>query len=212
MAIELFHKRPTIKPMIYAYEDTNPQYKGMLKIGFTTRDVETRVSEQYSTKRPDGSKPYKIVYRESAMYPDGTAFSDHDVHRVLKQKHFINTGGEWFKCSVDDVRAAVLAVKTHTVNAENRINNFKMRPEQQAAVEKTAAYFLSTEEDNVKRYPKFLWNCKMRFGKTFAAYQLAKKMQFKRILILTFKPAGSKAGKCFPPGGSKPHCAQRPPY
>lgn len=189
MAIELFHKRPTIKPMIYAYEDTNPQYKGMLKIGFTTRDVETRVSEQYSTKRPDGSKPYKIVYRESAMYPDGTAFSDHDVHRVLKQKHFINTGGEWFKCSVDDVRAAVLAVKTHTVNAENRINNFKMRPEQQAAVEKTAAYFLSTEEDNVKRYPKFLWNCKMRFGKTFAAYQLAKKMQFKRILILTFKPA-----------------------
>lgn len=189
MAIELFHKRPTIKPMIYAYEDTNPQYKGMLKIGFTTRDVETRVAEQYSTKRPDGSKPYKIIYRESAMYPDGTAFSDHDVHRVLKQKHFINTGGEWFKCSVDDVRAAVLAVKTHTVNAENRINNFKMRPEQQAAVEKTAAYFLSTEEDNVKRYPKFLWNCKMRFGKTFAAYQLAKKMQFKRILILTFKPA-----------------------
>lgn len=189
MAIELFHKRPTIKPMIYAYEDTNPQYKGMLKIGFTTRDVETRVAEQYSTKRPDGSKPYKIVYRESAMYPDGTAFSDHDVHRVLKQKHFINTGGEWFKCSVDDVRAAVLAVKTHTVNAENRINNFKMRPEQQAAVEKTAAYFLSTEEDNVKRYPKFLWNCKMRFGKTFAAYQLAKKMQFKCILILTFKPA-----------------------
>ena len=189
MAIELFHKRPTIKPMFYAYDDTNPQYKGMLKIGFTTRDVETRVAEQYSTKRPDGSKPYKIVYRESAMYPDGTAFSDHDVHRVLKQKHFINTGGEWFKCSVDDVRAAVLAVKTHTVNAENRINNFKMRPEQQAAVEKTAAYFLSTEEDNVKRYPKFLWNCKMRFGKTFAAYQLAKKMQFKRILILTFKPA-----------------------
>lgn len=189
MAIELFHKRPTIKPMIYAYEDTNPQYKGMLKIGFTTRDVETRVAEQYSTKRPDGSKPYKIVYRESAMYPDGTAFSDHDVHRVLKQKHFINTGGEWFKCSVDDVRAAVLAVKTHTVNAENRINNFKMRPEQQAAVEKTAVYFLSTEEDNVKRYPKFLWNCKMRFGKTFAAYQLTKKMQFKRILILTFKPA-----------------------
>ena len=189
MAIELFHKRPTIKPMIYAYEDTNPQHKGMLKIGCTTRDVETRVAEQYSTKRPDGSKPYKIVYRESAMYPDGTAFSDHDVHRVLKQKHFINTGGEWFKCSVDDVRAAVLAVKTHTVNAENRINNFKMRPEQQAAVEKTAAYFLSTEEDNVKRYPKFLWNCKMRFGKTFAAYQLAKKMQFKRILILTFKPA-----------------------
>ena len=29
----------------------------------------------------------------------------------------------------------------------------------------------------------------MRFGKTFAAYQLAKRMGFKRVLVLTFKPA-----------------------
>lgn len=195
MAIDFFPQRPAAKPMIYAYEDTNPQYKGMLKIGFTTRDVKIRVAEQYPIKRPAGSIAYKIVYSESAMRPDGTIFKDTAVHNVLRQKNFYNPDGEWFKCTVDDVRAAVLAVKTHTINAENRVNNFKMRPEQQAAVEKTAAYFLSTEEDNVKRYPKFLWNCKMRFGKTFAAYQLAKKMQFKRILILTFKPAVVSAWK-----------------
>lgn len=29
----------------------------------------------------------------------------------------------------------------------------------------------------------------MRFGKTFTTYQLAKRMGFKKVLILTFKPA-----------------------
>ncbi len=29
----------------------------------------------------------------------------------------------------------------------------------------------------------------MRFGKTFTAYQLAKKLNAKRMLVLTFKPA-----------------------
>lgn len=63
-----------------------------------------------------------------------------------------------------------------------------MRPEQQAAVEKTAAYFREFQrEEGIT--PHFLWNAKMRFGKTFAAYQLAKEMGWKRVLVLTFKPA-----------------------
>ena len=189
MATDFFPQRPHAHPMIYAYEDTNPQYQGLLKVGYTAIDVDKRVAQQYPTKRPDGSVPYRIVYRESAMYPDGSSFTDHDVHRVLKRKQIPGMGGEWFRCSVNDVRAAVLAVKNHTANAENRVNSFSMRPEQQEAVDKTAAYFQSAYEEDSTRYPKFLWNCKMRFGKTFASYELAKKMGFKRILILTFKPA-----------------------
>lgn len=189
MATDFFPQRPSARPMIYAYEDTNPQYNGLLKVGYTTVDVQKRVAQQYPTKRPDGSVPYKIVFQESAMYNDGTSFTDHDVHKALIKKNIKSMGGEWFKCTVQDVQAAVLAVKTRTFNVENRTQNFKMRPEQQAAVEKTAAYFKSVYEDDKTRYPKFLWNCKMRFGKTFASYQLAKKMNFKRILILTFKPA-----------------------
>lgn len=183
---DLFPKRPNAHPMIYAYEDTNPQYKGLLKVGYTAIDVDKRVAQQYPTKRPDGSMPYRIVYRESAMYEDGSSFTDHDVHRVLKQMH---VDGEWFRCTVDDVRAAVLAVKNHSVNVEKRFNSFSMRPEQQKAVDKTAAYFQSAYEEDSLHSPKFLWNCKMRFGKTFASYQLAKKMGFRRILVLTFKPA-----------------------
>ena len=186
---EYFPQRPDAVPMIYAYEDTNPQYSGMLKVGYTSVDVEKRVAEQYPTKRPDGSVPYKIVVSESAMYDDGTAFKDYDVHKVLERKGFLRVGGEWFKCKKEDVLAAINAVRTGTENIENRSLNFPMRPEQKAAVEKTIAYYQSAKVENINKAPKFLWNAKMRFGKTFASYQLAKQMGFKRILVLTFKPA-----------------------
>ncbi len=190
---EFFPQRSESHPMIYAYEDTNPQYRGMLKVGYTEKDVEKRVAQQYPTKRPDGSVPYRIVYAESAMRNDGSCFTDHDVHRMLRKKKFECVGGEWYKCTVHDVKAAVIAVKTGTINEENRTRNFGMRPEQREAVDKTIAYFDSAKKDDPTRPPKFLWNAKMRFGKTFASYQLAKKMEFKKILILTFKPAVQSA-------------------
>lgn len=195
MKNDFFPLRPDAVPMIYAYEDTNPAYEGLLKVGYTARDVDKRVAEQYPTKRPDDKIPYKIVYRESAMFSDGSSFTDQDVHKMLKIKNIQNRGGEWFKCSVDEVKAAVLAIKNKTVNIENRTNDFSMRPEQEAAVRKTKDYFESVCNEEAIPYPKFLWNCKMRFGKTFAAYQLAKKMDFKRVLILTFKPAVVSAWK-----------------
>lgn len=189
MDTNTFPQKPDITPMIYAYEELNQEYTGLLKIGYTTKNVEKRVAEQYPTKRPDGIKPYKIVYSESAVREDGTTFTDHDIHKKLKQKNIENVGGEWFRCTIDDVKSVVIAVKNNIENKENRTLSFSMRPEQKAAVEKTAAYFESIKEDNVVKFPKFLWNCKMRFGKTFTTYQLAKKMQFKKVLILTFKPA-----------------------
>ena len=186
---DFFPPRPSAHPMIYAYADTNPQYAGLLKVGYTAIDVDKRVAQQYPTKRPDGRVPYRIVYRASAMYPDGSSFTDHDVHRALKRRRIPAVGGEWFRCTADDVAAAVLSVRSRTANAEDRTRDFPMRPEQREAVDKTAAYFRSVYEEDSTRYPKFLWNCKMRFGKTFAAYQLAKRMGFQRVLILTFKPA-----------------------
>lgn len=185
---EFFPQKPDARPKIYAYLDTNPHYAGYLKIGYTTKSIDERVAEQYPIKRPDGVTPYVIVVRESAMREDGTSFNDHAVHRYLMKRDVANVGGEWFKCTPDDVVAAVLALRTRTDNVENRTLSFSMRPEQEAAVTKTENYFTSLVSDEV-RYPKFLWNCKMRFGKTFASYQLAKRMGFTRVLILTFKPA-----------------------
>ena len=96
---------------------------------------------------------------------------------------------------MDKVKAAVIAVREGQLNEENRSLDFTMRPEQKAAVEKTAAYFTSwrNEKGNRQKPPHFLWNAKMRFGKTFAAYQLAKRMGWRKVLVLTFKPAVQSA-------------------
>jgi len=189
-----FPPRPETTPIIYAYEDTNPQYTGLLKIGYTTRQAQTRVAAQYPTLRP-GKTPYRIVFEESAMKNDGTVFDDHAVHRYLRSAGFKNPDGEWFQCSVKELQAAYIAVKTGELNEENRTLDFQMRPEQIEAVEKTAAYFVNFKKDrgNKDKTPHFLWNAKMRFGKTFASYQLAKKMGWKKVLVLTFKPAVQSA-------------------
>lgn len=188
---DFFPPRPKVEPKIYAYEDTNPQYIGLLKIGYTTKSVQERVAEQYPTLRP-GPLPYRIVLEEPAIRSDGTGFTDRDVHRMLRINGIPKAGGEWFRCTVEQVKAAINAVRVGQLFEEQRTLNFKMRPEQAAAVEKTMAYFQSYRRENHKP-PHFLWNCKMRFGKTFAAYQLAKRMGWRKILVLTFKPAVQSA-------------------
>lgn len=194
MSNDFFPPRPASRPTIYAYEDTHPQYAGLLKVGYTTVDVQGRVVQQYPTKKP-GKPPYRIVLEESAMRSDGTVFTDHDVHRMLRFKDVKNPEGEWFRCTVAQLKAAIIAVRTGQLNEESRSLDFKMRPEQEAAVEKTVAYFSSwrKEKDNRNKPPHFLWNAKMRFGKTFAAYQLAKRKGWRKVLVLTFKPAVQSA-------------------
>ena len=187
-----FPRRIEANPMIYAYEDTAPQYRGLLKVGYTAVDVQRRVAQQYPTVRP-GALPYRIVLEEPAMRGDGTSFTDHEVHRVLRQMGIHNPEGEWFECGVKEVKAAIRAVRTPSEIDFARTESFGMRPEQADAVAKTSSYFRAYRAENKGRTPHFLWNCKMRFGKTFAAYQLAREMGWKRILVLTFKPAVQSA-------------------
>jgi hypothetical protein len=183
-----FPPRPDAEPKIYAYEDTNPQYKGLLKVGYTTINAKKRVAQQYPIRRP-GKPPYRLVVEESAMRSDGSGFTDHDVHRCLREMGIKNPDGEWFACSAKHLKAAILSVKRLEGIEQNRTRDFQMRPEQISAVEKTATYFEIMFKEQPEKPPHFLWNAKMRFGKTFASYQLAKKMGWKKILVLTFKPA-----------------------
>ena len=97
------------------------------------------------------------------------------------------------KCTVKDVKAAIFELKTGTRFDGKRNLNFEMRPEQERAVAYTYNYYLNAKKEEPKKAPKFLWNAKMRFGKTFASYELAKMMEMKRVLILTFKPAVESA-------------------
>lgn len=187
---QFFPPRPSTNPTIYAYELLGVNtHIGLLKIGFTDRDAKSRIAEQLKTARLQ----YKIVFEESAMKNDGSSFTDHDIHRYLRKQGVANTEGEWFKCNVKDVKAAIWAIKSGVRNEDNRTLSFNMRPEQQEAVNKSMAYFKSFKNENKDKTPHFLWNAKMRFGKTFASYQLAKKMGWSKILVLTFKPAVESA-------------------
>ena len=166
-----------------------PSHIGLLKVGYTFRASEKRIDEQTKTA---GIK-YKILLEESAMKNDGTAFIDKDVHRLLRKKKIKNPEGEWFKCSLNELKAALLEIKSGVKNEDNRTLDFAMRPEQWEAVDKTIQYFHSFKKENKNKTPHFLWNAKMRFGKTFAIYQLAKKMGWTKLLVLTFKPAVESA-------------------
>ena len=182
---QFFPPRSAATPTIYAYTSTHPDDAGMLKVGFTERDPLDRIKEQF----PGGWSHYSIEMIESAMRPDGSSFTDKDVHRHLRARGITNTTHEWFRCTVDQVRAAIVAVRDRTGNVEDRTLSFGLRPEQKEAVRMTADYFRRALKETPNRAPHFLWNAKMRFGKTFAAYQLAKTMGWTKVLVLTFKPA-----------------------
>lgn len=185
------HPKKDINPSLYVYSDT--RFPGCLKIGYTDRPVKDRMHEHYPTLTPGCS--YKVEYTESALNAAGEIFYDHAVHKLLEANHIHalkdqdGKKTEWFKCSVQQVKEAIYAVKHYKTNITHRVQNFSMRPEQARAVRMTKAYFESQKRENPNHSAKFLWNAKMRFGKTFTAYELAKIMNLKRVLILTFKPA-----------------------
>lgn len=193
---DILHNRPAVVPTIYGYTlPTVADHNGYIKIGYTDReDTEARIKEQLHT----AAIPFKVLFKETAMRSDGTCFTDKDVHRLLKHKGFrqLNEGedrNEWFYCSEKETLETIEEVRTGIRFEGQRTWNFSMRKEQQTAVQMAKNYFEQSKKEEPDRPSKFLWNAKMRFGKTFATYQLAKSMNFKRILVLTFKPAVESA-------------------
>lgn len=193
---DILHNRPAVVPTIYGYTlPTVADHDGYIKIGYTDReDTEARIKEQLHT----AAIPFKVLFKETAMCSDGTCFTDKDVHRLLKHKGFrqLNEGedrNEWFYCSEKEALETIEEVRTGIRFEGQRTWNFSMRKEQQTAVQMAKDYFEQAKKEDPDRPSKFLWNAKMRFGKTFATYQLAKSMNFKRVLVLTFKPAVESA-------------------
>lgn len=183
---EVLAPKPEARPRIYAYSIGDAAHEGLLKVGQTSRDVKRRVAEQVKTAC---IKNYKIELDESSERADGTIFSDHDVRAALVRKGFENAELEWMRCSIGDVLTVLAELRSGKRLTGTHHETFPMRREQVDAVDKTHAYFHSIWGEDMHAVPRFLWNAKMRFGKTFTAYQLAKKLGAKRLLVLTFKPA-----------------------
>jgi hypothetical protein len=183
---ELLPEKPEARLRIYAWStDSIEKYKGCLKVGQTTQDVNTRIRQSQGVAQ----YPYVLGVDESAERIDGSVFRDSTVRERLKQKGFENVELEWMRCTAKDVLGAIKELQTGESFTGSHHEDFKMRDEQLAAVKKTYEYFHSIWADDKKAVPRFLWNAKMRFGKTFASYQLAKKLEAKKILVVTFKPA-----------------------
>lgn len=169
---------------------TTVEGHGRLKVGWTGRpDSRVRVKEQTGTVYP-GGEGIVIHLDEPAVRADGTPFNDHDIFKVSDAAGIQRTS-EVVEATLAEVRAAIVAVRTRRPYDPDRTDDFDPRPEQREALDQTAAYF--TDHAGDPHPPRFLWNAKMRFGKTFTAYQLALRMGWKRVLVLTFKPAVQSA-------------------
>ncbi len=188
MSKKFFPSKPEVTPIIYGYTELSTEYEGLIKIGRTDRTIEQRMREHYPTKGPDGLERYKVLFTESRVRNDGSDFTDDDVRNYLSKRGIKKRGGEWMECTIEQAVTGVVSLRERKDFDFNRTKTFKPRPEQQEAIDKTSGYFknYTSQEDKI---PHFLWNCKMRFGKTYTTYKLSQEMGWDKILVLTFKPA-----------------------
>ena len=184
---EILAPKPEVRPRIYAYSIDDKAHAGLLKVGQTTRDVKQRVAEQLMTA---AIMNYRIELDEPAERDEGSIFSDHEVRTALVRKGFENTQLEWMRCTVDRRETVLTELRTGHPLTGTHHETFPMRRRASRGRPKvTHAYFHSRWAEDMHAVPRFLWNAKMRFGKTFTTYQLAKKWVPSASLVATFKPA-----------------------
>ena len=189
---EILPPKPEPRLQIYAWTPNDPpaEYEGLIKVGQTTQeDVNARIRQSQGQMQ----QAYTLHVVAPAERDDGSTFRDSDVRQRLVDKGFenvvIGSAREWMRCSADDVKTAITELQKGLRLVGTHHQTFPMRREQAEAVNKTHAYFHSIWKEDMHAVPRFLWNAKMRFGKTFTAYQLAKKLGAVRVLVVTFKPA-----------------------
>lgn len=183
--LELQTSRPVV-PMIYAYETPEiARHNGWVKIGDTEQAVDQRIAQQTHTADVEGN----VVWQSEAVYDDGSGetFRDYDFHRYLQQNGIERKEGtEWFHIDAERAEDMLTSFKKHRTFDPRPLKYesvpYKLRPEQQKAVDDTAAYF------NAHPNSKYLWNAKPRFGKTLSVYELARKLNAERVLIVTNRP------------------------
>ena len=168
---------------VYVYTTDVKKPLGRFKVGKADRIAETlekaaliRIHEQFTAGNRDEKVELIHVFNADDL---GIRSIDLEgkLHEILRPYW---VGGEWFETiTIEPILAAYNKIKTGV----QRPNNYTLRVEQADAVNKAYDYF-SNKKGNV-----FLFNAIMRFGKTFASYSLMKRLDAKKVLILTYKPA-----------------------
>lgn len=182
-----------VVPMIYAYTTPGVTYHdGWTKIGYTERDVTTRIKEQVRTANIRAEEQW----RGTAIFDDGTGdqFTDKDFHAYLAKKDIHRRDPEpddegcpeWFLISGPDSRNLFYSFKSDRgiIDSIGAVPYF-LRHEQVKAVQETRDYY----EAHKSEKPEFLWNAKPRFGKTLTAYDFCKSIDAQNVLIVTNRPS-----------------------
>lgn len=205
--------------LIYIYTIHDEAHAGLLKIGKASLSsmlsekqlppncdvlnaaARRRIDQQTRTALVE----YELLHTELAVrhmeMADGSrytqTFVDDDVHEVLLNAsvqliRFKDSGkdSEWAKVDLQTAIKAIKAVKNgHSfLTTDNEtpppIKNhpkITLRKEQEENVEKTLSVFQTKDT--------MLWDCKMRYGKTVTAYELIRRAEYQKVIVITHRPA-----------------------
>ncbi|MDR0993789.1 MAG: Eco57I restriction-modification methylase domain-containing protein [Verrucomicrobiota bacterium] len=176
----------TVYPQIYAY--VLPEYtpnEGWIKIGYTERkSVDERIRQQTHT----ASIAYDLLWSESAKYADSNEwFMDKQFHAYLRRFKNVQQRPhtEWFYYdgTPEQAHNDFNEFRYKKLSQSKQELEYTLRAEQKQAVKMTLAY-AKTHKDG-----EFLWNAKPRFGKTLTTYDLARRLNAQKVLIVTNRPA-----------------------
>lgn len=192
--------------VIYVYSIPGDRHSGRLKIGSATLnslkptqdEVEAAAHHRIKQQTKTADIAYRLEYSTLGLTNDNKYLSDYAVHDVLRRSGFErksentkNFHSEWFEVDLLTAKSAIAAAKEgrKSLSTKEKIHDgnsqFSFRPNQLDAIERTNKAI----RQNRKHY---LWNAKMRFGKTSTAMQVAKENNFQKVLIVTHRPSVSK--------------------
>lgn len=189
--------------VIYVYSIPGEQHQGRLKVGSATvgslnptqKQIEEAAHQRIQQQTKTADIKYNLEYATLALTDDHEYLSDYTVHSILvrsgferKSENVKNSHSEWFEVDLATAKNAIQAAKEGraALNTDERLKDihqqFDFRPNQLDAIEKT------TKAIKQKR-KHFLWNAKMRFGKTSTAMEVAKRNNLQKVLIVTHRPS-----------------------
>lgn len=197
--------------LLYILSQDDRKHQGLLKIGevFVDNDVADSYSHQDLAKavrtvleaRPYmQGVTYHLEHVECTTYEqDSKCYKADDVYRTLRAMDIPSTAlgkykdpitGQtedadlWFACTLAEVKVAIQKIKEGKGAGHGAI---KFRPEQEKAISDTVDYFQREFKDPTKG-KHYLWNAKMRFGKTLSGLEVAKRCGYRSTLIITHRP------------------------
>ena len=195
--------------LLYVLSIDDRKHHGLLKIGevfvnneladdSNMQNLAKSVRDVLNTRSYMQGISYQIEHVECTTYNQQTKrYTADDVYRQLRKmdissKSFETINKEpadiWFATSLIEIKNAINEIKAGRGAGYGEI---KFRPEQEKAISETVSYFKKEFKD-IKKGKSFLWNAKMRFGKTLSGLEVARRMGFKSTLIITHRPVVDK--------------------